>query len=87
MERWYECLLADRQATAQVVELTREGVAFLQQRFRDFDKDRDGRLSRSEQDDMFACAPLRWPQFPPFKFLILAPRAPQALPGCLLAPT
>ncbi len=43
----------------QVVELTREGVEFLEQRFAQFDKDGDGRLSPAEQDDMFACAPSR----------------------------
>ncbi|EIE18377.1 hypothetical protein COCSUDRAFT_38657 [Coccomyxa subellipsoidea C-169] len=43
----------------QVVELTREGVDFLEQRFAQFDKDGDGRLSPAEQDDMFACAPSR----------------------------
>lgn len=44
---------------SQVVELTREGVEFLEQRFAQYDKDGDGRLSPSEQDDMFACAPSR----------------------------
>ena len=43
----------------QVVELTREGVEFLEQRFAQYDKDADGQLSPSEQDDMFACAPSR----------------------------
>lgn len=44
---------------AQVVELTREGTAFLEQRFGEFDRDGDGVLSAAEQDDMFSTAPSR----------------------------
>ncbi len=42
-----------------MVELGREGAAFLEQRFGEFDRDGDGVLSPAEQDDMFSTAPCR----------------------------
>ncbi|BDA51482.1 mitochondrial Rho GTPase 2 [Coccomyxa sp. Obi] len=63
-------------APDQVVELTREGVEFLEQRFAQYDKDADGRLSPSEQDDMFACAPSRPWEGPEYEGLLVEGEAP-----------
>lgn len=43
----------------QVVELTREGRVFLEVRFRQFDRNEDGMLSSSEQEEAFSTAPFR----------------------------
>ena len=43
----------------QVVELTEDAKEFLNARFEEFDKDRDGVLSPAEQDDMYSTAPSR----------------------------
>lgn len=82
VEHRYALQPARQHAAAQVVELTREGVAFLQQRFSDFDRDRDGRLSRSEQDDMFSCAPSRWFHSHVPDIWPLLPRLPRCLWAC-----
>jgi Ca2+-binding EF-hand superfamily protein len=42
-----------------VVELTKEGIDFFEQRFEEFDRDKDGCLSTAEQDEMFSTAPCR----------------------------
>ena len=44
---------------AQVVELTDFAKEFLNARFTEFDKDKDGILSPSEQDDMYSTSPSR----------------------------
>jgi hypothetical protein len=43
----------------QVVELTASGLAFFSEAFRTFDRNGDGLLSPSEQEEMFATAPSR----------------------------
>ncbi|CAL8465634.1 g5170 [Coccomyxa elongata] len=64
-------VISFQRAPDQVVELTREGVEFLEQRFTQSDKDADGRLSASEQDDMFACAPSRPWEGPEYEGLLV----------------
>ena len=43
----------------QVVELTGVARQFLDARFADFDKDRDGILSQTELDEMYSTSPSR----------------------------
>lgn len=56
---WVCSVNGSERGPAQVVELTLQGVAFLEQRFGEFDADADDVLSAAEQEDMFSTAPSR----------------------------
>ena len=60
----------------QVVELTDVARQFLDARFADFDKDRDGVLSRAELDEMYSTSPSRSALLSPRCLQLAAPFQP-----------